>query len=101
MLLHISGETQHRGLLALPIRNALKSDKPREEKRPSQQTGAEVKILFSIPWRKWKGSVLYSPGLHGRHSDHKTAQGKISLMQCGEHSHVLIPSWSLEVSLVT
>ena len=41
----------------------------------------------------WKGYVrITSPGLHGRQFDHKTAQGKISLVEYGEHGHVLILS---------
>lgn len=46
--------------------------------------------------------MLRSPGLNGRQCDHKTAQGKISFVEHGEHGHVLIVlflSWGLEVFL--
>lgn len=53
----------------LPIRNALKSDKPREEEKRLCHKAELKSKLLPLPWGKQKG------GLHGRPFDHKAARG--------------------------
>lgn len=62
------------GVSLLLTRNAPESDKPRAEERLLLPSGAEVTILFSVPWGSGR-DVHYIHQVYMEDTNHKTVQG--------------------------
>lgn len=69
---HVRGDCI--GVSLLLTRNAPESDKPGAEERLLLQVGAEVTILFSVPWGSGR-DMHYIHQVCMEDANHKTVQG--------------------------